>query len=219
MNCARIALIAGALVSIAAPGLRAQPRWGNPAVPRSGACFYRDADFRGEYFCAPAGENIPNLAGGMNDQISSIRVFGSAEVTIYVDSRFRGQSARFFNDVRNLRFQGWNDRLSSIQVRRGSGWIGGGRPPEWGNGSMPREGACFYTDADFRGRSFCVPRGGSYSSVPNGFNDRISSIRVRRANVMIFSDGDFGGRTTRVGSDVANLGGQWNDRISSLRVY
>ena len=28
----------------------AQPRWGRERVPNQGACFYEDADFRGNYF-------------------------------------------------------------------------------------------------------------------------------------------------------------------------
>lgn len=208
----------GALL-LATDGVHAQPRWGNAAVPRAGACFYRDADFRGDYFCIRAGESVRDLPPGMNDQISSIRIFGDAAVTVYRDGRMRGESARFASDVRNLRSQGWNDKLSSAQVSGGSGWFGGGRPPVWGDAELPREGACFYTDADFRGRSFCVPRGGSYASLPNGFNDRISSVRVRRATVVLFADGEFNGRSERLSSDVANLGNRWNDRISSIRVY
>ena len=222
MTSVRVASLVGVLISFVPLGASAQePRWGTSAVPRSGVCFYRDAFFRGEYFCARTGENIPVVPDGMNDQISSIRVFGNADVTIYRNGRFRGQSARFLNDVQNLKSQGWNDRVSSAQVRSGGGgWSGGGRPPSWGtNPGMPREGACFFSDTNYRGRSFCVPRGGGYASLPNGFNDRISSVRVQRAQVMIFSDGNFDGRSTRFSSDVPNVGGQWNDRISSLRVY
>jgi hypothetical protein len=51
----------------------------------------------------------------MNDRISSIRTFGRVEVRVFQDSRFEGRSARF-DDVRNLRSQGWNDRISSIRV-------------------------------------------------------------------------------------------------------
>src|SRR5882762_4452912 len=73
----------------------AQPRFGRPPVPRSGACFYRDADFQGDYFCVDAGEDIPMMPAGWNDQFSSIRTFGSAEVTVYRDGRFKGQSESF----------------------------------------------------------------------------------------------------------------------------
>lgn len=101
-----------------AQNVDAQPRWGRPQAPRSGACFYRDFNFRGDYFCASAGEDIAYLSHGMNNEISSIRAFGDVEVTVYQDERFRGRSIRFTRDARSLRDEGWNDRLSSIRVGR-----------------------------------------------------------------------------------------------------
>jgi hypothetical protein len=196
----------------------AQIRWGNPNAPRDGACFYEDADFRGRSFCVS--ENVPDLPDGMNDRISSMRLFGRTEVVVFKDGRFRGSSTRFSTDVRSLEREGWNDRISSIRLSRGSpSWDGGGSPPIWGGAVMPREGACFFKNDNFRGQAFCVPRGGSYRSLPPGFNDRITSIRVRGARVQIFSDVDFGGRSRRLGSDVPNVGDSWNDRISSIRVF
>jgi hypothetical protein len=200
--------------------LTAQIRWGNPNAPREGACFYEDADFRGRSFCARAGEHILEMPPGMNDHISSIRLFGRTEIVVFKNVRFRGSSARFATDVRNLQREGWNDIISSIRVSPGApSWGGGGRPPVWGSTPMPREGACFFRDVGFRGQSFCLQRGDSYRSLPPGFNDQITSIRVRGANVVIFSDVDYGGRSRRVDSDVANMGGSWNDRISSIRVF
>ena len=72
----------------------AQLRWGRPAVPQDGACFYRDAGFRGDYFCVRAGEDLSWIPNGLNDEISSIRTFGRAEVTVYRDRRFSGRSER-----------------------------------------------------------------------------------------------------------------------------
>jgi len=121
------ALIGAIVVSIPAVA-SAQLRWGRPAVPRDGACFYRDAGFRGDYFCVRAGEDLAWIPNGLNDEISSIRTFGRAEVTIYKDRRFSGRAERFGGDVWNLRNQGWNDRLSSLRVdsSRG-GWRGDDR--------------------------------------------------------------------------------------------
>ena len=219
MRNARAALaLAVMLGATGQSNVTAQIRWGNPNAPREGACFYEDADFRGRSFCVS--DNVPDLPDGMNDRISSMRLFGRTEVVVFKDGRFRGSSTRFSTDVRNLKNEGWNDRISSIRVSRGSpSWDGGGHPPVWGGAVMPREGACFFTDADFRGQAFCVSRGGSYRSLPSGFNDRITSVRVRGARVEIFSDVDFAGRSKRIDSDVSNVGGSWNDRISSIRVY
>lgn len=207
-----------ALVALVSSDLGAQVRWGRGPVPRSGACFYEDADFQGQYFCVRRGENVGVLPEGMNDRISSIRMFGDADVTVFQDGRFRGESARFSTDVRNLDREGWNDTISSLRVE-GTRWGGAGRPPVWGSPSLPREGACFYKDADFRGEYFCVPRGASYGELPPGFNDHISSIRVMGARVTIFEDVNFSGRSDRFDSDVQDLGRRWNDTISSFRVF
>jgi hypothetical protein len=104
------------LVMVASPAA-AQPRWGRPRSPRAGACFYRDAHFRGDYFCVAAGEDVPEMPRGMNDEISSIQTFGDVEVEIYQDVRYRGRAKRFSSGVGNLG-DDWNDRLSSIRVSR-----------------------------------------------------------------------------------------------------
>jgi hypothetical protein len=114
---AAIALLVVAIPTIAS----AQIRWGRPDAPRAGACFYRDAGFRGEYFCVRAGERLAWVPRGLNDEISSIRTFGGAEVVGFSGRRFDGRSERFGHDVYNLRREGWNDRLSSVVVR-GRGW-------------------------------------------------------------------------------------------------
>jgi len=113
--------VAGAIVLCAFVGTQVveAQRWGRPTAPRAGACFYQDANFQGDYFCAGADEDVTQVPDGMNDRISSIRTFGSTEVTIFQDSRFRGRSESFGGQIRNLRDEGWNDRLSSIRIRSG----------------------------------------------------------------------------------------------------
>ena len=87
--------------------------------------FYQDVDFRGASITLEAGDEIENLTmerfsngGGANDRISSIRIEGPIEVTVYRDSRYRGASQRFTRDVRNLAHEGgqWNDIISSIRT-------------------------------------------------------------------------------------------------------
>jgi hypothetical protein len=226
----RIGWFVATAIVLAAASAQAQPRWGQEATPRAGACFYQDKDFRGPYFCVRQGDSLDRVPGGVNDSISSIRVFGPVDVVVFKDARFRGPSARFSTDVRNLTREGWNDLISSMRVGNSS-WGGGGggggdrgdggrppRPPVWGNDDMPREGACFYSEPDFRGQRFCVPRGGSYTLLPPGFNDRIKSIRVQRAMVLIFEDKDFDGRNLRLTQSAPDLGRNWSNRLSSLRV-
>jgi Beta/Gamma crystallin len=112
--------VIGAIAILAAAGADAQPRWGRPSLPRDGACFYRDKNFHGDYFCTDAGQDVAVMPNGMNDQITSIRTFGNVQVTIYKDGRFRGRSSELRGDVRNVGDE-WNDGISSIRVRRASG--------------------------------------------------------------------------------------------------
>jgi hypothetical protein len=216
----------------------AQPRWGRERMPQSGACFYENINFGGRYFCVRPGDQLRSIPSGMGDKVSSIRLLGASEVTVFKDSDMRGRSGRFINDVRDLRRDGWNDQISSLDVSAGRdyGGYGGGRArgrtredrgggwrsdgaPVWGRGELPREGACFYEDADFRGQYFCVPRGATYTSLPRGFNDKISSIRVFGADVRIFQDPNFRGRSSDIRSDTSNLRGNWRDSVSSIRVF
>jgi len=124
LTLSRAAILSGLLFGLAlgARPASAQPRWGRPREPRAGACFYKDARFRGDYFCLEPGERIETMPRGMNDEISSIQLFGDIDVEVYQDVDFRGRAKRFGSSVRNLADEGWNDRLSSVRVsRRGGG--------------------------------------------------------------------------------------------------
>jgi len=93
--------------------------WGS-----GGACFYKDTNFRGDYFCLRRGETRDSL-GEYGDKISSIRAFGGASAMIFDDRNFTGARDSINGsapDLRNFRVSQkpdhtWNDRLSSIRVR------------------------------------------------------------------------------------------------------
>jgi hypothetical protein len=117
-----IALLASGAVLVSASSALAQ--FGG-SLPRDGACFYEDANYRGSYFCADTGENLSSLPSGANDHVSSIRILGRAEVTVFEDPRFRGNSRQIESDIRDLQIEDFNDVISSIQV--GSRSFGGAR--------------------------------------------------------------------------------------------
>jgi hypothetical protein len=89
-----------------------------------GACFYKDRNFGGSYFCMRRGEQRDSLPGYGND-ISSIRTFGGARVIVFDKTGFRGARERLGDNVRDLRRVGvtgmgnhtWNNRISSIRVQ------------------------------------------------------------------------------------------------------
>jgi hypothetical protein len=215
------AIVAAGMLALNVPLAQAQV-WGRAAVPREGACFYEDIHFNGRYFCVGAGDSQPEVPGGTNDRISSIRVFGGAELVVFRDSRFRGQSRRFDQSVDDLRRSGWNDRITSFQVdrRRGGGPGYGSGGGLWGRPSVPQSGVCFYQDRNFNGDYFCAAAGSATNEVPRGTNDKITSIRLfGNATVEVFQDARFEGRSARFDRDQPDLHRSgWNDLISSFRV-
>lgn len=120
----------------------------------------------------------------------------------------------------------WQNTAAQPQ---GNGYWRDAPPPQWGRGRRPGRGACFYKDADFRNVYFCMSEGQRYSSLPPGFNDRISSIRIfGDISVRIFNDIDFRGMSAITQRSIVNLknfplaeypGKHWNDRISSIAVF
>jgi hypothetical protein len=121
-----VTVVSAAALAIAVVEKTVQAQSGQ--VPREGACFYRDADYRGQYFCVRSGDQLSTLPGGADDEVSSIRTYGRVEVIVYRDTRLRGDSRQFSSSVQDLEREGFNDRISSVDVRRSGG--GGGESPE-----------------------------------------------------------------------------------------
>jgi len=96
----------------------------------------------------------------------------------------------------------------------------------WNQRPFPRAGACFFTDAGFRGDRFCVNRGERLDRLPGNFGDNISSIQLfGRSRVTVFNDRNFSGGSEEFRTSIDDLrnrrfrgGHTWNDRISSLIV-
>jgi hypothetical protein len=113
-----IGILVGAALLVQASIASAQ-RWGRGVTPRSGVCFYEDINFNGRYFCSPVGSVTEGVPSGMNDRISSARVFGNAVATVYRDPNLRGQAKVIDYDVPDMRRMGFNDRVSSYVVDAG----------------------------------------------------------------------------------------------------
>ena len=214
LGFAYLALIVLGLIHILSPRLEAQ---NNSNQPRDGACFYMDSDYRGDSFCMNAGESLRNVEDRYNDKISSVRVFGNAQVIVYEHDNFGGASRTLTGDVPNLR--DWNDKITSFQVSGGQ--YGGQSVGQYGSrssGNEPRNGACFYLDADYRGERFCVDSDESQQNLGERYNDRVSSIRIfGGAEVTVYDDENFNGSRQTFRQDVPNLR-DWSDRITSFQV-
>src|SRR5262245_22952476 len=96
-------------VALAAPPSVAAQQWGRGPFPRDGVCFFKDPDFKGDYFCAGAGETAVSVPSDINDEISSIRIFGRADVSVFKDPRFGGNSVRYRGNIADLKHEGWDD--------------------------------------------------------------------------------------------------------------
>lgn len=98
--------------------------WRGGRWDSGGACFYKDRNFGSSYFCMRRGEQREVL-GGYGDDISSIRLFGGARVTVYDDRNFNGARQTLYSDASDLRQLSvtqkpghtWNNRISSIRVQ------------------------------------------------------------------------------------------------------
>ena len=85
-----------------------------PPAEADEACFYRDANFAGPYFCV-APSRLDTLGSAFNDQISSIKLSGDAIVKVCVDQNMGGYCTRIYNDAPTLGAL-INDRISSLRV-------------------------------------------------------------------------------------------------------
>lgn len=121
---------------------------------------YEIANSNGLLVCGPHRGDYERDQGGRpgGDRPGGGGWNGRASITVYVDSNYRGASTSFDGEISNLASSGFNDRISSIQLR--GAWE-----------------VC--TDAYFRGN--CQVIEGDVANLSRiGLNDRISSLRPAR---------------------------------------
>lgn len=148
--------VVAALTFAATAQTASAQQWGRGAQPNAGACFYEDINFNGRYFCTRAGEAAERVPSRLNDEISSVRVFGNAEVLVFKDGSMRGDARRFTNSVSDLRRAGFNDRLTSFVVQprgyAGRGYGGGYDDARYGNGGYGYGNGGYYDPRGGNGR-------------------------------------------------------------------
>ncbi|KJU85724.1 hypothetical protein MBAV_002082 [Candidatus Magnetobacterium bavaricum] len=119
-------------------------------VPTNGACFFENVNYSGMYFCAEVGVSAVDLrsyVSGMNwnDTISSVRLYGNAQVTMYEAINYEMSAIDITasnSDLYNVSGH-WNEKGSSLRVYS--------RPTE------PTNGACFFENVNYTGAYFCAP--------------------------------------------------------------
>lgn len=209
-----------------APGPLPKDATWEQALLSGAAVVYEDEDFAGNAYVLPAGEYAWLEDSGIpNDTISSLRLPPRATIRVFENRDFTGASRDFYQPVAKVGEE-WNDKISSARV-----WIAtASQSPRFAAGPLPdnanpedalRSGAALlYEHIDFGGRVFVLPPG-EYSFVEDvGIpNDYITSIRVADGTYLqMFEDKDFGGMSRDIAWPVANLGDDWNDKLSSAKV-
>lgn len=79
--------------------------------------------------------------------------------------------------------------------------------------------ACFFSEANFRGSSFCLDRGNSYTRLQT-WDNAIRSVQIiGGARVRLCSDQGFVGECANLRTDTSPMPGWLDGTISSVRVY
>lgn len=160
---------------------------------RDQVCVYQDVQYQGRQRCFDSGSRVSDL-NELRNNVSSVRIFGRARVELYDNRDFRGRAIELTSDVADLgRYSSWNDRADSLQILPESGY---------GNGRFdPR---------DDRGRS------------DRRDNDRYDP-RDARIAVCVYENVNYQGRSQCFDSNEEiydfTRRGNWNDRISSIRIF
>lgn len=179
--------------------------------------FCDESYFRGP--CRVLEPGSYNKLGSLSGLVTSARVIdhghanppphpgGRDEVVLYDRRDFQGYLATLSVPTRDFDPLGFNDRVASIVVHRGS-WE-------------------FCTDGEYRGT--CRVYGpGQYPQLPHGQDDAYSSARPvhqggggyrppSKARIVLFEYGDFSGRSIALDSNAPDLAlAGFNDRAESL---
>ena len=112
------------LVAVTPAGARGRQLGRNDNRAGDRVCVYQNSHFQGWEECYRPGDEVADLHTHGNN-ISSIRVYGNAIVSIYDGKNFEGPSAQVTSEVRDLAQlsaggflgkQSWNDRIEVYDV-------------------------------------------------------------------------------------------------------
>jgi hypothetical protein len=170
---------------------------------------YEHAGYQGWEQCFSPGDELASLRT-RNDKVSSIRVVGRANISVFDATEFRGQELRITDDVpdlvlRSRRSGNWNDAIESFRVNMDRN----NNNNDITRRREPRDGICVYDRTGFQGRSQCWTMGDSLPDLTRtgaDWSDRISSIRLfGRASAELYSEVRFRGDTLIVDRNISDL--------------
>lgn len=78
---------------------------------------------------------------------------------------------------------------------------------------------CIYEHADYRGKHQCFDAPAEVSRLERAWNNTVSSFKITGpVSLRIWQFGGFNGKSRHFIKDVPNIGADWNDRVSALKV-
>lgn len=170
---------------------------------------YEHTNYAGGYYFAYSSDgNISNFKNiGINDKVSSIRVYNGARAKLWQNANYGGVYMYIFENVSNLKDYGYNDMFSSLS---------------WYTSSYYAQFAILYEHASYKGRNVVV-----FSALSNlssyGLNDKTSSLRMiglSGKTVRLYEHASYKGFYKDFTGNYSNLkNASMNDRVSSVRVY
>jgi len=172
---------------------------------KSGACFFESDDYEGNRACyvleESDGEKKAKLPSGVRNRVTSVRLYGDADVTMYDHSDYGGYSFRVLSNIWKMDF--YNDEISSFKIRH----------------RTSANFACFFEHPGYRGTSRCVPGNSDQKTFWSLDNDFSSVLIGGRAQVTIYTGDNFTSSNKTIDrsyNDLEDIG--WDDRIDSAKV-
>ena len=151
------------------------------------------------------------------------RGYGYSGITVYEDPDFRGDSVTFRNEVPDLRQQGLNDRISSLEVGGNQAWEvcrdvnfeGGCRVFQ---GSIEDLRSLGWNDRISSMRAVGFARGNNGNGRGWGWGNQRGNTNYRQSRLVFYDRPNFRGDSRDIMNNVSNLGSA-GDRARSVQVY
>lgn len=197
--------------SVSSIKLRYYPPHERPA-PRAMIKVYKDNNFRGrsEILSQSDADLSDNIIG--NDAISSLKIPANMEVILYAHANFRGRSVTLNEDMNSLKSLDFNDKVSSIKIKRRHVYV----PID-----QKQEGILLFEHRYYQGKNKVIFDDCSNLALLNFGNKTLSSIQIPAGYEVILYEGpNFTGRSEMINCDDGDLGNNQigNDRVSSIRI-
>ena len=186
-----------------------------PATAFANVAVYKHCDFKGyKVTLAPGSYDLKDLKrrGVINDDISSLKVPRGFEVIVYEHHHFQGRKLKFRSNDSCLVNNGFNDRISSIKVKR----VQVSRP------TKPKK-ATVYKHCGYKGYSVGLAVGNYDLNRLKQMgikNDDLSSLKVSPGyEIIVYQHHHFQGRKLKFRTnDTCLVNNNFNDIISSIKV-